>query len=659
MWPWARLLCCLLFVGHVNGGFLQVVSVASLIVKSIWNVWMVTDAVPDYLCKDDRGMKAKLRTISRQLDAAESRLHASEDIILREIYSVPSEIKYEMKLNKLLDTVLQVERVEKIFEDYMEVGLKDHFNSTKVKLENHTIMDFLDTIISHHPGSVRANMDTIHQMIVVDDSRTMFLRSGVFSTLLKYIKEADEHICEAEMSPQQLLYNLFSILQLSQLKAYTMINFSWLLLRLYNKGNFTTEAKMLHDNYLERMSQQANALKESMKRADASFWRCDPRIHEEDKTYTEVTKLLQGFLVNEVDLNKEVTCREDCPFYKYTKQYTCYKDNYCAKQPRCNGNVVDCQFVDSDMWVCQAPSQSSRRYDWIRYENGRTLGSMGSCSRPIAKVDSWWRWLFWHCSFCMCYCDDPNTHQSDRYFNLRAVTSDKANNKVVTGIRFTKVNRIIHLQVQEGELLPLGGINETTIQWKPVEDYNIDDKGVTVGVDYHMLTWEGRAIDLDDIKVPQDCVVTGVKLRRVGGHLNLEVEGAQFNFTTGKLIQSGEKSFWSSNDKTDVSAVNPRTQLKLKKPDIPTRTVGASHIDSKSEQFVEFGPTDLDLDAGQTTIPFLDTQLVAPQPPVPLAGIGIYHKGRDYSGGYIAPKVITYDFSKHIMDHFPEINEAS
>lgn len=79
----------------------------------------------------------------------------------------------------------------------------------------------------------------------------------------------------------------------------------------------------------------------------------------------------------------------------------------------------------------------------------------------------------------------------------------------MTGIRFTKVNRIIHLQVQEGELLPMGGINETTIQWKPVDDYSIDDKGVTVGVDYHMLTWEGRAIDLDDIKVPQDCVVTG------------------------------------------------------------------------------------------------------------------------------------------------------
>ncbi|MCH1922453.1 DUF4803 domain-containing protein, partial [Shewanella sp. A3A] len=87
-------------------------------------------------------------------------------------------------------------------------------------------------------------------------------------------------------------------------------------------------------------------------------------------------------------------------------------------------------------------------------------------------------------------------------------------NKVVTGIRFTKSNRIIHLKIQEGELLPMGGINETTIEWNHVDDYNIDYEGVTVGVDYHILTWEGMAIDLDDIKVPHDCAVTGVKLRR-------------------------------------------------------------------------------------------------------------------------------------------------
>lgn len=70
--------------------------------------------------------------------------------------------------------------------------------------------------------------------------------------------------------------------------------------------------------------------------------------------------------------------------------------------------------------------KTNRRYDWIEYENGRILGNKGSCARQ-SKVDSWWRWLFWHCSYCFCMCDDPT--DSDRYFNLRVVASDTDNNK--------------------------------------------------------------------------------------------------------------------------------------------------------------------------------------------------------------------------------------
>ena len=30
------------------------------------------------------------------------------------------------------------------------------------------------------------------------------------------------------------------------------------------------------------------------------------------------------------------------------------------------------------------------------------------------KVDSWWRWLFFHCSYCLCKCDAPGP-TSDRF----------------------------------------------------------------------------------------------------------------------------------------------------------------------------------------------------------------------------------------------------
>lgn len=79
----------------------------------------------------------------------------------------------------------------------------------------------------------------------------------------------------------------------------------------------------------------------------------------------------------------------------------------------------------------------------------------------------------------------------------------------MTGLRFVKVNRIFHLQIQQGELLPHGEINETSVEWVPINAFGIKDEGVQVGVDYHMLTWQARAIDLDDIKVPAGYILTG------------------------------------------------------------------------------------------------------------------------------------------------------
>ena len=38
------------------------------------------------------------------------------------------------------------------------------------------------------------------------------------------------------------------------------------------------------------------------------------------------------------------------------------------------------------------------------------------------KVDSWWRWLFFHCSYCLCKCDAPGP------------TSDRSNILIMMGL---------------------------------------------------------------------------------------------------------------------------------------------------------------------------------------------------------------------------------
>lgn len=90
--------------------------------------------------------------------------------------------------------------------------------------------------------------------------------------------------------------------------------------------------------------------------------------------------------------------------------------------------------------------------------------------------------------------------------------------------------------------------------------------------------------------------------------------------------------------------------MHLKKPDVPTRSTLPSVPDSKTDQYIKFTNTDMDRDAAQTTVPFVDAQPVTSLVPVPLSGAGIFHKGRDYFGGFVAPKIITYDYSKHMIE---------
>jgi hypothetical protein len=66
----------------------------------------------------------------------------------------------------------------------------------------------------------------------------------------------------------------------------------------------------------------------------------------------------------------------------------------------------------------------------------------------IRKFDSWHRWLFWHCSYCLCKCDAPGPN-SDRYWLLLPAITNTSANMVVTGVRFAKKKGIIHLEIEQ------------------------------------------------------------------------------------------------------------------------------------------------------------------------------------------------------------------
>lgn len=179
--------------------------------------------------------------------------------------------------------------------------------------------------------------------------------------------------------------------------------------------------------------------------------------------------------------------------------------------------------------------------------------------------------------------------------------------------------------------------------WKSGLLLSLADNTTKDGIDYHTLTFDHRSINLDTIIAPIGQVVTGVRLQRNAvGHLHLEIRATDFDFATGHLANL-EKSIWLGNPSGGKHRINTDvSNISLKSPRPSVRS-------TKENAFIRFGPTHNRIDVGQRTVPFLDTQKVHPQNPTPLAGIGLYYKGIAQYGGFIAPKLVVYDFEPYIQ----------
>ncbi|XP_062125983.1 uncharacterized protein LOC133838773 [Drosophila sulfurigaster albostrigata] len=512
------------------------------------------------------------------------------------------------------------------------------------KLSNWTLMDFTESIVSE---TNLLNRDfKVAFYLMVHGHTHKYINKDLLSHFVNLQKLAIDRGYPQEQSPQQHIYSMYMDIALTELKAYILLEYAQLILRVSGKSNLIVDGRRIRANYKANTEHGFNLLRNLSQQADRVLWRSDPESekHLFNVTYDEVTRLLQGYVENEVDLNNEGSCSRTCYAYQNTTSMSCFDQKFCSQQPQCEGRIYECQFVDSDLSVCQSPTSSNRRYEYIQYGDGQLLGKYDYCQQDANKVESWRRWLFWQCSYCFCLCDEPGP-KSDRFFNLRETLSDVQANKVVTGVRFVKKNRVFQLQIQQGQLLPRGAINESTLEWKPVDDYEIYDSTIKVGVDYHTLSYQSRAVDLDEVTKTDDAtfVVTGVRFQVIDGHLNLKVRFSKFDFLKGEIVDPQVNSVWQAKDD-----IPNREKLNIDNLDVPTRSLDKSKVLSGDNQYLEFVNTGMNKDAAQTTIPFIDLQNAASNQPVPLAGIGLYYKGSYGYGGFVALKIITFDILPYL-----------
>lgn len=218
--------------------------------------------------------------------------------------------------------------------------------------------------------------------------------------------------------------------------------------------------------------------------------------------------------------------------------------------------------------------------------------------------------------------------------------------RIVTGVTLAKLNGVFHLMISERNLLPFGQAEvmppypffET---WKTAD--NIFSGGHATGdsVDHYTLTFANRSINLDYVTAPKDHLVTGVRFRIVDGRITLDIRATEFEFSTGRL-KNQENSMWVSNPNCG------KVKIELKKRINPAKIDELSVANETPNAFIEFGPTDFWSDISQVTVPFIDTQRLEPYSPVALSGVGLYHKTANGSGGFIATKLIVYDFTPYL-----------
>jgi len=387
-----------------------------------------TDQVIDF--RQDRKVEKRLLTEYRVISSALDRLGQGyelvEDSIRKMNEEFPLIIRRELRLNEVDKEIRAIWNSYNIFQEYQDI---------KEQLEERTLLDFANTIISHQGNSIKSRLDSLHFLVVPEKGGGILGNKGVIAMFANGIKDG-KHLCSLGQSPHQIIYNLYNVIALTEIKGYAMIQFSYMILRLYDQGNFTMETELARRKFETQANEKLIALKAILPKMSKIYWKCDPDEHVEGQTYVRVTNLLQGHIENEIDLNAQASCRKSCEPYNFAKPQSCYKDLFCSKQPACNGRLLDCGFYDADAWVCLSQNQKERKYDWIEYEDGTRLGRKNQCQNEI-KVDSWWRWLFWHCSYCFCKCDAPGPN-SDRYWSLKPVVSNIESNKVISGVRFTK-----------------------------------------------------------------------------------------------------------------------------------------------------------------------------------------------------------------------------
>lgn len=144
-------------------------------------------------------------------------------------------------------------------------------------------------------------------------------------------------------------------------------------------GDYNRNATEFRNEFIQKTVESLRVAQKIFEIADRSVWRCDPKSYVENSTFLQITRLLQGHIENEMDLNRERTCVDTCQNYQFTEEFGCSDRSICNMQSKCQGKILSCTSLEDNMWICPGIKQGNRRYEYIVYDNGKSLGQERPC----------------------------------------------------------------------------------------------------------------------------------------------------------------------------------------------------------------------------------------------------------------------------------------
>ncbi|CAH0564645.1 unnamed protein product [Brassicogethes aeneus] len=558
-----------------------------------------------------------LKTISNNIREYENDIQRSVQILN---IMIEKRIGSSAKLSTLKSNLIDINNTT------MYLTTKNLNINTKVE-----IIKFCQDAIDNNESSLKTRYSLFVNFITNE--------SDFFKSLLD--KNGEKTMKMFGQSAEILFKILFDAFFIVQLKAEITMQFSYNFLRLTSRGSYYDNILFSNNEYILNRTKLLDIYYEIMKYyGEGEIWNAIDKYDKQDETYSEVTKLLQGFLQNEEHLNAEKSCWKSCDKYRVTRE-TGFGPAKCENRG-CKGRVLSCQWVGKDVTICPSSVHTSRRYDYLSLDDKKRLGAKIVCPNSQCSVTTHGGFLgIARCDYCLCICEETDA-LSDRYISLRPVTTNVFNNMVVTGLRIAKKNRIFHLEIQEGKLSKFGEIIGDK-KWVKTEHFHITSKNVYNNLDYHTLTYDKRSMEMTNTKLPSGFVVTGVRFQFDKDLIKLRVQGTTYDYFSGRI---NNKPHWFSNpneyprkiplNNTDIPC---RDRLKTPERELRKRAFG--------DTYVEFTHTDIDKDVAQTTVPFFEVVGVTAEKG-PLQGAGIYYKGSEGYGGFVAPLLTGFDFSASV-----------